>query len=101
MLPAKAPAWAGHGIAEGLAVADVKAAVGQLCPGDPFGLLALVVGMSCAWSPASGVYAATADEPAADCERDGGHLAIADLDRERIYRKPVLGGLINECSRAA
>jgi len=32
---------------------------------------------------------------------DGGHFAVADLDRERIYRKPVLGGLINEYSRAA
>jgi putative transposase len=34
-------------------------------------------------------------------ERDGGLLAVADLDRERIHRKPVLGGLINEYSRAA
>jgi putative transposase len=32
---------------------------------------------------------------------DGGHPTVADLDRERIYRKPVLGGLINEYSRAA
>jgi hypothetical protein len=32
---------------------------------------------------------------------DGGHLTVADLDREGIYRKPVLGGLINEYSRAA
>ena len=36
-----------------------------------------------------------------DCEHDGGHLTIADLDRERIHRKPVLGGLINEYARAA
>ena len=36
-----------------------------------------------------------------DGEHDGGRLAVADLDRERIYRKPVLGGLINEYSRAA
>jgi putative transposase len=36
-----------------------------------------------------------------DGEGDGGHLTVADLDRERIYRKPVLGGLINEYSRAA
>ena len=32
---------------------------------------------------------------------DDGHLAVADLDRERILRKPVLGGLINEYARAA
>jgi putative transposase len=36
-----------------------------------------------------------------DGEHDRGHLTVADLDRERIYRKPVLGGLINEYSRAA
>jgi putative transposase len=29
------------------------------------------------------------------------HLAIADLDRERIHRKPVLGGPINQYARAA
>ena len=36
-----------------------------------------------------------------DGKHDGGRLAVADLDRGRIYRKPVLGGLINEYSRAA
>jgi transposase InsO family protein len=36
-----------------------------------------------------------------DGEHHGGHLAVADLDRERIHRKPVLGGLINEYARAA
>ena len=36
-----------------------------------------------------------------DGEHDGGHLTVADLDRERIHRRPVLGGLINEYSRAA
>jgi len=37
-----------------------------------------------------------------DGEHDGGHLTIVtDLDRERIHRKPVLGGLINEYARAA
>ena len=32
---------------------------------------------------------------------DGSHLTVTDLDRERIHRKPVLGGLINEYARAA
>ncbi len=32
---------------------------------------------------------------------DGGHLTVADLDRGRILRKPVLDGLINEYARAA
>jgi putative transposase len=36
-----------------------------------------------------------------DGEHDSGRLAVSDLDRERIYRKSVLGGLINEYSRAA
>ncbi len=36
-----------------------------------------------------------------DSEHDGGHLTVADLDRGPIHRKPVLGGLINEYSRAA
>jgi putative transposase len=36
-----------------------------------------------------------------DGQHDGGHLAVADLDRERIHRKPALSGLINEYTRAA
>ena len=36
-----------------------------------------------------------------DGRHDGGHLTIADLDRRRILRNPVLGGLINEYARAA
>ena len=34
-------------------------------------------------------------------EDDGSHITVTDLDRERIHRKPVLGGLINEYARAA
>ena len=34
-------------------------------------------------------------------EHSGGNSTVADLDREQIYRKLVLGGLINEYSRAA
>jgi hypothetical protein len=31
--------------------------------------MVLIIGLALAWSPASGVYAATSDEPAADHER--------------------------------
>ena len=31
-----------------------------------------------------------------DDEPGSGHLTVADLDRARIIRRPVLGGLINE-----
>ncbi|MFC7376397.1 MULTISPECIES: TetR family transcriptional regulator [unclassified Brachybacterium] len=36
---------------------------GSVRDGDPFDVMALVIGMSMAWSPVSNVYAATADEP--------------------------------------
>jgi putative transposase len=36
-----------------------------------------------------------------DGRHDGGHLTVADLERRRIVRKPVLGGLISEYARAA
>jgi hypothetical protein len=36
-----------------------------------------------------------------DGKHDGGCLSIADLDRRRILRKPVLDGLINEYAHAA
>jgi putative transposase len=36
-----------------------------------------------------------------DGRRDDGHHPVADLDRERILRRPVPGGLINEYARAA
>ena len=50
------------------AIARAQAA-GRVRPGDPFDLFALVIAMACAWSPASGVFAATDDDPAADHER--------------------------------
>jgi hypothetical protein len=34
-------------------------------------------------------------------DRRPNFTAVADLDRERIHRKPILGGLINEYSRVA
>jgi putative transposase len=36
-----------------------------------------------------------------DGQHDAGHITAADLDRRRILRNPVLGGLINESARAA
>jgi AcrR family transcriptional regulator len=42
---------------------------GLLRPGSPFELLTLIVSMASAWSPASGVYTASADEPAAEHDR--------------------------------
>lgn len=50
------------------AVADAQAA-GRLRPGDPADLLLMVFSMASAWSPFGGIYAATADEPAADHDR--------------------------------
>jgi AcrR family transcriptional regulator len=50
------------------AVAQAQAA-GRLRPGDPSDLLVLVIAMASAWSPASSVYTATADEPSADHDR--------------------------------
>jgi putative transposase len=41
------------------------------------------------------------DQRVPDRKHDGGHLIVAGLDRGRILRKPVLGGLINEYARAA
>jgi AcrR family transcriptional regulator len=42
---------------------------GRLRPGDPADLLSLVAAMAFAWSPTSGTYAASLDEPAAVHER--------------------------------
>jgi putative transposase len=36
-----------------------------------------------------------------DGKHDDGRLTVADLDRRRVLRKPVLGGLINEYAHAA
>ncbi|BCJ37007.1 TetR family transcriptional regulator [Actinocatenispora thailandica] len=52
-----------------LAAIAAAQAAGQIRDGDPFDLLVLVIGMALAWSPASGAWAASADEPAADHER--------------------------------
>jgi AcrR family transcriptional regulator len=57
------------GLEPKLAAVTRAQAVGRLRPGEPFDLLTLVAAMACAWSPASGVYAATADEPAAEHNR--------------------------------
>ena len=44
-------------------------AADRIRPGDPVELLTLVIALASAWSPASDVYAASADEPDADHER--------------------------------
>ncbi|TDD91246.1 TetR/AcrR family transcriptional regulator [Saccharopolyspora karakumensis] len=49
-------------------IAEAQAA-GQVVPGDPFDVMALVISMSMAWSPVSNVYAASADEPEEDHQR--------------------------------
>lgn len=61
------------------AIAEAQAA-GRLRPGAPFDVMALVIGMSMAWSPVSNVYAATADEP------DEVHAARRELLRECVHR---------------
>lgn len=64
------------------AIARAQAA-GRVRHGDPFDLFALILAMSFAWSPASGVYAATGDEPASEHDRrrallrDCVHRAVA------------------------
>ncbi len=50
------------------AIAEAQAA-GRLRAGDPFDLIVLVIAMASAWGPASSVYTATADEPAAEHDR--------------------------------
>ncbi|WP_432836868.1 TetR family transcriptional regulator [Dactylosporangium sp. CA-092794] len=50
------------------AIAAAQAA-GTVRAGDPVDLMAMIIAMSCAWSPVSGIYTATPDEPEADHER--------------------------------
>ena len=50
------------------AIAEAQAA-GRIRAGDPFDLMTLIIAIGSTWSPASSVYTATADEPAAEHER--------------------------------
>lgn len=50
------------------AIAEAQSA-GRLAAGDPFDLLTLILAMANAWSPASSVYTAAADDAAAEHER--------------------------------
>ena len=59
------------------AIAEAQRA-GRVRAGDPFDIMALVIGMSVSWSPASGVWAGTADEP------DATHQARRDLLRTAV-----------------
>lgn len=64
-------------------IADAQAA-GTVRDGEPFDIMALVIGMSMAWSPVSNVYAATSDEP------EHVHDARRDLLRESVRRAVML-----------
>ncbi|MFI5841364.1 TetR family transcriptional regulator [Catenuloplanes sp. NPDC051500] len=61
------------------AVSEAQAA-GRLRAGDPVDLVMLVLAMASAWSPATGTYAASTDEPAAV------HEARRTLLREAVAR---------------
>lgn len=63
----------------------VAQAAGQVVPGDPFDVMALVISMSMAWSPVSNVYAASADEPAED------HQRRRELLRDTVRRAVMTG----------
>jgi AcrR family transcriptional regulator len=60
-------------------IADAQTS-GRVAPGDPFDILAMVIAISMAWSPVSNVYAATAEEPAAN------HDQRRDLIRSCVER---------------
>lgn len=64
-------------------IADGQAA-GSVQPGKPFDIMALVIGMSMAWSPVSNVYAATAEESRRV------HRARRDLLRECVRRAVLI-----------
>jgi AcrR family transcriptional regulator len=55
---------------------------GRIRSGDPADLLTLVVGMACSWSPTSGAYVATADEPGH--VHDGRRALIREAVRRAI-----------------
>ncbi|MFE0690415.1 TetR family transcriptional regulator [Streptomyces xiamenensis] len=52
-----------------LAAVEAAQAAGRVRAGDPADLLILLIGMASAWSPASSVYTATADESSSDHDR--------------------------------
>jgi hypothetical protein len=62
-------------------VAEAQAA-GLVRQGDPFDLFALVFAMALAWSPASGIYVATADEP--EIEHDRRRALLRDCVRRAV-----------------
>ncbi|GAB2504366.1 TetR family transcriptional regulator [Promicromonospora xylanilytica] len=65
---------------EKLAAIAAAQAAGKVVPGEPFDVMALVIGMSMAWSPVSNVYAAHSDEDPAE------HRRRRDFLREAVRR---------------
>ncbi|GAA1852927.1 TetR/AcrR family transcriptional regulator [Myceligenerans crystallogenes] len=74
-------------------IADAQAN-GTVVPGDPFDIMALVIGMSMAWSPVSNVYAASSDEPVAI------HEARRELLRTCVARAVVIDAAVQHPSGA-
>ncbi|RYJ03893.1 MAG: TetR/AcrR family transcriptional regulator [Actinomycetales bacterium] len=65
--PLLADAEGRHGAKlEAIAAAQAR---GEVAPGEPFDIMAMVISMSMAWSPVSNVYAASSDEAVAEHER--------------------------------
>lgn len=64
-------------------IADAQAS-GAVRAGEPFDIMALVIGMSMSWSPVSNVYAATSEEPTRV------HDARRDLLRECVRRAVMM-----------